>query len=97
MRMRRVHRHPATQHTQRSSCAQQQPHSVSILRPTCAQALALGLHGREEGGAVDDVEHAARHVADQRVARERGAVVACVRRVERGSNCQPKLNQTNPN
>jgi hypothetical protein len=38
--------------------------------------VALLLHGRQEVGPGDDVEHGGGHVADERVARERGAVVA---------------------
>ncbi len=51
---------------------------------TFPQAVALLLHAGQEGGCVDGVEHAARHVAHQRVAGERGAVVAWGARPEGG-------------
>mmetsp|Transcript_16513 Transcript_16513/g.41202 ORF Transcript_16513/g.41202 Transcript_16513/m.41202 type:complete len:235 (-) Transcript_16513:834-1538(-) len=79
---RRVHhgaRHDVQLH------ATQQAHAAHLLHVRVlahgaaqprAQALPLGLHGREERRVRDDVKHGARGVAHQRVARKRGAVVA---------------------
>lgn len=51
-----------------------------------AQALALGIHRRQEGGVCDGVKHLARHMADEGVASKCGAVVTCRVCMERAAS-----------